>query len=175
MKPRYALAAVATLLAAGAASAQYIPATYQEPYCREFTKVVTIGGRAQNAYGQACQQADGSWEIVSDDIPTNQPVQYNPESNAVIYQPVAQPVAYYPPQTYYEPTYYRPQTVFSLSFSNWNPRRMNYYNDYSHGWRDNDRGHRGGRDWNRGHGRGDNDHGNRGGRGDGRGRGHDRH
>lgn len=154
MKSRYALAAVATTLLAGAASAQYVPATYQEPYCREFTKVVNVGGRAENAYGKACYQPDGSWQIVSDDIPSNQPVQYYPQDNYVAYQPVAQPV------TYYQPTYYRTPTVFSLSFNSWNPYRTHYYNDHGHGWRDDRRG----RDW--GHGRG-NDR--------GPGRGHGRH
>ena len=147
MKPRYALVAVATLLAAGAASAQYAPATYQEPYCREFTKVVTVGGQPQPAYGKACYQPDGSWQIVSDDIPSTQPVEYYPQNNYVAYQPVVQPVAYV------EPSYYRAPTIFSLSFNSWNPHRTRYYNDYGHGWRDGRRGdrHRG---EHRGHGRG---------------------
>ena len=34
-------------------------------YCREFQQTVTIGGETQNAYGTACRQPDGSWEIVS--------------------------------------------------------------------------------------------------------------
>lgn len=161
MKPRYALAAVATLLAAGAASAQYVPVTYQEPYCREFTKVVSVGGRPENAYGKACYQPDGSWQIVSDDIPSNQPVQYNPQQNYVEYQPVVQPVGYY------EPAYYRTPATFSFSFSSWNTDRMRYYNNHGHGWRDWDRGHNRGGDWHRG--RGHERHGN------GRGRGHDRH
>ncbi len=33
-------------------------------YCREFQQVVYVGGRAQQAHGQACQGPDGSWEIV---------------------------------------------------------------------------------------------------------------
>ena len=32
--------------------------------CREFTSKVTIGGRPQQAYGTACRQPDGAWEIV---------------------------------------------------------------------------------------------------------------
>ena len=32
--------------------------------CREFTQTVNIGGKAQQAYGTACRQADGSWKIV---------------------------------------------------------------------------------------------------------------
>ncbi|UCH76128.1 MAG: glycine zipper 2TM domain-containing protein [Rhodospirillales bacterium] len=33
-------------------------------YCREFQQTVTIGGRQERAYGVACQQPDGSWQIV---------------------------------------------------------------------------------------------------------------
>ncbi|MCF8470801.1 MAG: hypothetical protein K9G30_08445 [Parvibaculum sp.] len=33
-------------------------------YCREYQTVVTIGGRAENAYGTACRQPDGAWETV---------------------------------------------------------------------------------------------------------------
>lgn len=154
MKSRYALAAVATTLVAGAASAQYVPATYQEPYCREFTKVVTVGGRAENAYGKACYKPDGSWEIVSDDIPSSQPVTYYPEDNYVAYQPAAYvPAPAYAPPAYYVP----PRSAFSISFNSWSPNHTRYYNNHGHGWRDWDRG--------RGHG----NHGN------GRGRGHDRH
>ncbi|MFQ5960850.1 MAG: RT0821/Lpp0805 family surface protein [Candidatus Methylomirabilales bacterium] len=32
-------------------------------YCREYQTTVTIGGRTQQAYGTACRQPDGSWEI----------------------------------------------------------------------------------------------------------------
>ena len=34
-------------------------------YCREFQQQVTIGGQTEGAYGTACQQPDGSWQIVS--------------------------------------------------------------------------------------------------------------
>jgi surface antigen len=33
-------------------------------YCREFQQTVTIGGRPENAYGVACRQPDGTWQIV---------------------------------------------------------------------------------------------------------------
>jgi len=42
--------------------------TYQRAdgrYCREFQQTVTIGGRTERAYGTACRQPDGSWEVVS--------------------------------------------------------------------------------------------------------------
>jgi surface antigen len=32
-------------------------------YCREYQSVVTVAGRSQNAYGTACRQLDGSWQI----------------------------------------------------------------------------------------------------------------
>lgn len=33
-------------------------------YCREFTQTVNIGGRAEQAYGTACRQPDGTWKIL---------------------------------------------------------------------------------------------------------------
>jgi surface antigen len=32
--------------------------------CREFTTGVIIGGQREDAYGTACRQADGSWQII---------------------------------------------------------------------------------------------------------------
>lgn len=34
-------------------------------YCREFQHEVTIGGAREQAYGTACRQSDGSWELIS--------------------------------------------------------------------------------------------------------------
>ena len=41
--------------------------TYQanNRYCREYNQEVVIGGVKQKAYGTACRQPDGSWEIQS--------------------------------------------------------------------------------------------------------------
>lgn len=33
-------------------------------YCREFTTSIFIDGQAQTANGQACQNSDGSWQVV---------------------------------------------------------------------------------------------------------------
>lgn len=33
-------------------------------YCREFQQTLTVGGKTENAYGTACRQPDGSWEII---------------------------------------------------------------------------------------------------------------
>ena len=42
--------------------------TYQASdgrYCREYQTTVTVGGETQEAYGTACRQPDGSWQIQS--------------------------------------------------------------------------------------------------------------
>ncbi|MBK67355.1 MAG: hypothetical protein CMP22_04400 [Rickettsiales bacterium] len=33
-------------------------------YCREYQHTVIIGGQSEQAYGTACRQPDGSWEII---------------------------------------------------------------------------------------------------------------
>ena len=33
--------------------------------CREYQHTVTIGGKTEQAYGRACREADGSWQIVN--------------------------------------------------------------------------------------------------------------
>ena len=40
--------------------------TYQEAdgtYCREYQQTVVVGGQSQQAYGTACRQPDGTWQI----------------------------------------------------------------------------------------------------------------
>lgn len=34
-------------------------------YCREFQQEVTVGGKSEQAFGTACRQPDGAWEIIS--------------------------------------------------------------------------------------------------------------
>ena len=34
-------------------------------YCREYTQTINVGGRSERAYGTACRQPDGSWQIVN--------------------------------------------------------------------------------------------------------------
>lgn len=33
-------------------------------YCREYQQEIIVGGEKQQAYGTACQEPDGSWEII---------------------------------------------------------------------------------------------------------------
>jgi len=44
------------------------PATIVQPACREFTSEAVIAGEVQQIFGTACQQSDGSWRIVSQEI-----------------------------------------------------------------------------------------------------------
>lgn len=33
--------------------------------CREYSQTIYVGGKSQSGYGTACQQSDGSWQIVN--------------------------------------------------------------------------------------------------------------
>lgn len=33
-------------------------------YCREYSQTITVGGKSQRAFGTACRQPDGTWQIV---------------------------------------------------------------------------------------------------------------
>jgi len=37
----------------------------QNQYCREYQQTVSIGGKRETAYGTACRQPDGDWQIVN--------------------------------------------------------------------------------------------------------------
>jgi surface antigen len=42
--------------------------TYQTTagqYCREYQQTITVGGQTEQAYGTACRQPDGSWQIAN--------------------------------------------------------------------------------------------------------------
>lgn len=38
--------------------------TAEGRYCREYTRTIYVGGRAQEGYGTACMQPDGAWEMM---------------------------------------------------------------------------------------------------------------
>ncbi len=52
--------------AAGALAQTYITTTQfaPQPYCREYTQTLKIGRTVQKAYGTACRQPDGSWQLI---------------------------------------------------------------------------------------------------------------
>ena len=33
--------------------------------CREYSQTIYVGGKSQSGYGTACQQSDGSWQVVN--------------------------------------------------------------------------------------------------------------
>lgn len=37
--------------------------TGSNEYCREYQQTIVVGGKQEDAFGVACQQPDGSWEI----------------------------------------------------------------------------------------------------------------
>lgn len=42
-------------------------APYKNPqgeYCREYTQTIKVGGKTEQAFGKACRQPDGTWQIV---------------------------------------------------------------------------------------------------------------
>lgn len=87
--------------------------TYQDRdgrYCREYQQTVIVGGGQQQAYGTACRQPDGSWQIVRNAEPA--PTQVVTQQTTRVY--VREPV--YVPR--YRPAYYWPYpTYFSFSYS----------------------------------------------------------
>lgn len=50
-------------------SGSFTPSNYytnnQGQYCREYTQTIQVGGKSERAYGTACRQPDGTWQIVS--------------------------------------------------------------------------------------------------------------
>jgi len=64
-------------------------------YCREFQQTIIVGGEEQSAYGTACRQLDGSWQIVNAaDAP--QAPQSTAEVSAL--EPHAAPPRHVPPR-----------------------------------------------------------------------------
>ncbi len=51
--------------ASGSVTAVREGSTTSGRYCREFQHEVTVGGRTEQAYGTACRNPDGSWQVVS--------------------------------------------------------------------------------------------------------------
>lgn len=131
-------------------------------YCREYTRTVYIGNRAQEAYGQACLQPDGSWMIVGEglgnDIPQNASnVDYVIRDNNRYITPPR--VVYYssprivhrsnPAFVWYHGGHYRNGHYVSYNRNRWDRDDHRRYDRYDRHGRDDHRGRgRGhGRDW----------------------------
>ena len=138
MKRSVLFSAIALSFGASAAHAAYVPAPGQtvsrnDPngvYCREYTQDVTIGGAARSSYGTACQQPDGTWKIITTDVPQEEArVEYVSEPHYI-----SPPQYVVPPVAYYEPRpYYAPYPVFiGASYSNY--RYRDYRSYYGRGY-----------------------------------------
>jgi hypothetical protein len=101
------------------------PAQASEPYCREYTKSIIVGGVRQSGYGTACYKPDGSWEIVD--------LEGQPQAQEAVHEYIRDDlyrrdnrvivVDRYTPVNYYyaaPPRYYAPRPVV-------------YYNTWSFG------------------------------------------
>jgi surface antigen len=51
--------------ASGSVTAGAVSQSSSGQYCREYTQTINVGGQTQKAYGTACRQPDGSWQVVS--------------------------------------------------------------------------------------------------------------
>lgn len=89
MKRQYPLA-----LAGMLATMMLMPGGAQaEEFCREYTRTISIGGRLQEGYGQACLMPDGDWRIRTEQV------RYMPPSNLAWRE--TQPVYSAPDVVYY--------------------------------------------------------------------------
>jgi hypothetical protein len=64
-----------------------------EGECREYSVPITVGGKEETAYGRACRQADGTWQIAQ---PTTPEGAANPPG-------IVQSTVIYPAYPYYDP------------------------------------------------------------------------
>jgi surface antigen len=85
----------ASTLSGQAQRAQYEP----QPNCREFTAAVTVGGQPQQAFGQACQQPDGTWRI-PESTPGSPPQVYTLPPQAIYAAPYPYPYYWADPWAY---------------------------------------------------------------------------
>lgn len=92
-----------------------------EPYCREFTQPLNIGGRAEHGYGTACQQPDGSWEIVKP-VAAEPSYAYPEHAAYVVHETIIRE----------EPVYYAPPPRISFSFGSGHHRHRDWHG-HKHG------------------------------------------
>lgn len=118
-----------------------------DEYCREYTKSIRINGRIQSGYGQACQQRDGSWLIVSargnvdpfDALRARNFVLVADTPVYFAYGPSFRPVRYYRPARYSYPPFFFTDGYYGYRHDNGYHRGWDRHDrDDDH---DRDRGH----------------------------------
>jgi hypothetical protein len=90
--------------------------------CREYNAQINVGGVPQPAYGWACQQPDGSWQI-SQEVPGQQPQVYVVPANP------AYPVGY--PYWAYDP-YWAPRIAIGGTFVFGGGGGFHHHHDFAH-------------------------------------------
>jgi hypothetical protein len=90
--------------------------------CREYNAEINVGGVPQPAYGWACQQPDGSWQI-SQDVPGQPPQVYVVPANP------AYPVGY--PYWAYDP-YWGPRIAVGGTFIFAGSRGFHHHHEFAH-------------------------------------------
>ena len=141
------------------------------PTCREFTSTITVGNTLQQGVGTACQQGDGSWQIVSgpgvgtsfydNGIPVAYPANNYVASNTGYYNDVyyGRPVYYQQPvrvrYIFAGARYYNPPPVIVTQIGGpryYPPRHYGHEYGWGNPHRDWDNGPRRDRDGDRRHG-----------------------
>jgi hypothetical protein len=106
-----ALGCAATLAQPGPSAAAVEPAQYQpDADCREFTMPVVINGRQEQATGQACRRADGSWQITQQ-APGAPDMVYTLPPQAIYPAPYPYPYAWPDPWAF-APPFFAGGTIF---------------------------------------------------------------
>src|SRR3984957_17139109 len=90
------LAACAPQVAPSAAAPAPGEPQSEPPNSHEFTVQVVVGGQPQQAFGQACQQPDGSWRITQDTPGLPQQV-YTLPPQAIYLSPYPEPYYWWDP------------------------------------------------------------------------------
>ena len=120
---------IATALLAGTC-AMSAPARAQDDggYCREYTRNVVIGGQVQHAYGTACRQEDGTWQIQNQQVngQTEAAVPPPPEASKVQY------LIHDEQPTYVQPTYVQYAPAYDPYAYEYSYPFVGYYGGYGY-------------------------------------------
>jgi hypothetical protein len=107
-------------------------ASQSEPQnCREFTAQVTVGGQPQQAVGQACQQADGSWQVTQS-TPGLPQQAYTLPPQAIYAYPYPEPY-YWDPWFYGAPFFVGGSVFFADGFHRFDHHRGFHHGGFRHG------------------------------------------
>lgn len=101
-------------------------------YCREYQQTVTVGGKTEQAYGTACRQPDGAWQVVNGSTSSTTTLVVQPQTTVVQRPVVVQP--YHQHISVYDVPDYQPYGVYPyypLGYA-WSPSYRWHYWSGSH-------------------------------------------